>query len=229
MRNPINLMLLLFIIMIPVSNFSAEDSKTLAILDFSNNSLVDKEKHASLSQGLAEIMITELSKVQSLQLVERQKINSLIQEMQLSQSGIISEDAGVQVGKLLGAHFLVFGSYMISFNNKIRVDIRIVNVETGVTVKAEEVTDKVSKLFEIIKKLNEKITRDLEVKLSDDEKKSLMTSEVSLDVISYFSTGLEFEELNKIDEAKKMYQKILEKDADFEPAQKRLRELSEQK
>ncbi len=229
MRNPINLMLLLFIIMIPVSNFSAEDSKTLAILDFSNNSLVDKEKHASLSQGLAEIMITELSKVQSLQLVERQKINSLIQEMQLSQSGIISEDAGVQVGKLLGAHFLVFGSYMISFNNKIRVDIRIVNVETGVTVKAEEVTDKVSKLFEIIKKLNEKITRDLEVKLSDDEKKALMTSEVSLDVISYFSTGLEFEELNKIDEAKKMYQKILEKDADFEPAQKRLRELSEQK
>ena len=229
MTKTINFMILLLIITISVINLFAEDIKTVAILDFSNNSLVDKEKNASLSQGLAEIMITELSKVQSLKLVERQKINSLIQEMQLSQSGMISEDAGVQVGKLLGAHFLVFGSYMISFNNKIRVDIRIVDVETGVTVKAEEVTDKVSNLFEIIKKLNEKITKDLAVKITDDEKKSLMTSEASLDVISYFSTGLEFEEANKIDQAKKMYQKILEKDADFEPAKKRLRELSDHK
>ena len=77
--------------------------------------------------------------------------------------------------------------------------------------------------------MNEKITKDLAVKISDDEKKALMTSEASLDVISYFSTGLKFEKLNKINEAKKIYEKILEKDADFEPAKKRLRELSDQK
>ena len=225
---------LFFIIILLLSSISLFDSsfaremKTLAILDFSNNSLIDKEKYASLSQGLAEIMITELSKVQSLKLVERQKINSLIQEMQLSQSGIVSEDAGIQVGKLLGAHFLVFGSYMISFNNKIRVDIRIVEVETGITIKAGEVTNKVSKLFEIIKKLNKKITKDLDVKLTNDEKKALMNSEASLDVISCFSNGLEFEEANRIDDAKKMYQKILDRVPDFEPAKKRLRELSAQ-
>ena len=171
-------------------------------------------------------MITELSKIQRLKIVERQKINSLFQEMQLSQSGIISEDAGIQVGKLLGAHFLVFGSYMISFNNKVRVDIRIVEVETGVTIKADEVTDKISKLFDIIKKLNTKITKDLDVKLTDGEKKDLMNSEASLDVISCFSKGLELEEMNRIDEAILMYQKILDGDSDFEPAKKRLRELS---
>ena len=219
------------ILLFYISLFSASTSiekKTLAILDFSNNSLIDKEKHASLSQGLAEIMITELSKVQNLKLVERQKINSLIQEMQLSQSGIVSDNAGIQVGKLLGAHFLVFGSYMISFDKKIRVDIRIVEVETGVTIEAGEVTNKVTKLFEIIKELNKKITKDLDVKLTNDEKKALKDSEASLDMISYFSNALEFEELNKIDDAKKMYQKILDKDPDFEPAKKRLKELSEQ-
>jgi len=219
------------ILLFYINLFSASTSiekKTLAILDFSNNSLIDKEKHASLSQGLAEIMITELSKVQNLKLVERQKINSLIQEMQLSQSGIVSDNAGIQVGKLLGAHFLVFGSYMISFDKKIRVDIRIVEVETGVTIEAGEVTNKVTKLFEIIKELNKKITKDLDVKLTNDEKKALKDSEASLDMISYFSNALEFEELNKIDDAKKMYQKILDKDPDFEPAKKRLKELSEQ-
>jgi len=145
----------------------------------------------------------------------------------LSQSGLISDDAGVQVGKLLGAHFLVFGSYMISFNNKIRVDIRIVEVETGVTIEAEEVTNKVSNLFKIIKNLNEKITKDLNVKLTKQEKKSLNETDASLDVISFFSKGLEYEELNKIDKAIKMYTKTLEKDPDFEPAKKRLKEISD--
>lgn len=223
-----SIFILLLVISLP-NILSAGERTTLAILDFSNNSLIDKEKHASLSQGLAEIMITELSKVQSLRLVERQKINSLIQEMQLSQSGIISEDAGVQVGKLLGAHFLVFGSFMISFNNQIRVDIRIVEVETGVTIKAEEVTDKVAKLFDIVKKLNEKITKDLNIKLSKQDKESLTESNISLDVISCFSKGLEYEESNRKDEAKKMYMKTLEKDPNFELAKKRLKELSTEK
>lgn len=225
-KNLILTVILLFSYATLLAALSSVEKKTLAILDFSNNSLIDKEKHASLSQGLAEIMITELSKVQDLKLVERQKINSLIQEMQLSQSGIVSEDAGIQVGKLLGAHFLVFGSYMISFNNQIRVDIRIVEVETGVTIKAGEVTNKVTKLFEIIKELNKKITKDLDVKLTNDEKKALMDSDASLDIISSFSDGLEFEELNRIEDAKKLYQKILDRDPDFEPAIKRLRELS---
>jgi len=227
MSNTTILMVFIFTISVVTNVLAIDNNKTLAILDFSNNSLLDKEKHASLSQGLAEIMITELSKIQSLKLVERQKINALIQEMQLSQSGITSEEAGIQVGKLLGAHFLVFGSYMLSFNDKIRIDIRIVEVETGITIKAEEVTDKVTKLFEIIKKLNEKLTKDLEIRLTNEEKKALLDAEASLDVISGFSKGLEFEGLNKIDEAKRMYQKILSKDPDFEPAKKRLRELSE--
>ncbi|MDW7681367.1 MAG: CsgG/HfaB family protein, partial [bacterium] len=109
---------------------------TIAILDFSNNCLFDKDKYASLSPGLAEILITELNKIQSIQIVERQKINQLIQEMQLAQSGLVSEETGVQVGKLVGAKYLVFGSYMV-FDKKIRVDVRIVEVETGVTIKAE--------------------------------------------------------------------------------------------
>lgn len=209
--------------------YSFGESKTIAILDFSNNSLVDKEKYASLSPGLAEIMITELSKVQSLQLVERQKINSLIQEMQMSQSGMVSEDTGVKVGKLLGAHYLVFGSYMISFGEKIRIDLRIVEVETGVTIKAEEVTDKISKVFDLIKKLNDKITKDLNIKLTSQEKEWLSDSATSLDVVEIFSKGLQLEEAGKINEAKKMYLKALEKDANFKPAKKRLGDLKKQK
>ncbi len=221
-----NIMVVIVLVLILFGNsYLYSDTKTIAILDFSNNSLIDKEKYAALSPGLAEIMITELSKVQSLQLIERQKINAIIQEMQLSQSGLISDATGVQVGRLLGAHYLVFGSYMVSFGDKIRIDLRIVEVETGVTIKAEEVTDKVSKVFDSIKKLNEKITKDLNVKLTQSEKEALSKGDLSLEVIQYFSTGLELEKAGNLKEAKKMYQKALAKDANFKPAKKRLGEL----
>lgn len=218
---------ILFIVLLNSANaFVQNDAKTLAILDFSNNSLLEKEKYSSLSPGIAEIMMTELSNIESIKLVERQKINSLINEMQLSQSGLISEDSGIQVGKLLGAQYLVMGSYMVSFGEKMRVDMRIVEVETGLTIKAEQVTDKVKNLFKIIKILNEKITGDLNIKLSKQEQQAIKNSDVSQDVIEYFSKGLELEKKGAIEEAKKMYIKTLKKDANFEPAKKRLRELS---
>ncbi|MDZ7333014.1 MAG: CsgG/HfaB family protein [candidate division KSB1 bacterium] len=203
-----------------------QENKTIAILDFSNNSIVEKEKYSALSQALAEIMITELSKVPDLQLVERQRMNALLQEMQLSQSGVLSEQAGIQVGKLLGAHYLVFGSYMVSFDQMIRVDVRIVEVETGITIKAEEITDKVGQLFHIIKKLNEKIVKDLNIRLSKEARAAWQNSAVSFDVISSFSTALKLEEQNKFKEAKQIYQTILSNNPAFEPARKRLNELS---
>lgn len=219
-------MLLLFFSLNTVDALTQNDDKTLAILDFSNNSLLEKEKYSSLSAGIAEIMITELSNIQSIKLVERKQINELIQEMALSQSGLIAEDKGIQVGKLLGVKYLVMGSYMVSFGEKMRVDMRIVEVETGLTVKAEQVTDKVSNLFNIIKILNEKITKDLDIKLTQDEKQQLKRAQASKDVIETFSKGLELEKMGKIEEAKKMYLKALKKDANFDPARKKLQELS---
>ena len=219
-------MLLLFFSLNTVDALTQNDDKTLAILDFSNNSLLEKEKYSSLSAGIAEIMITELSNIQSIKLVERKQINELIQEMALSQSGLIAEDKGIQVGKLLGVKYLVMGSYMVSFGEKMRVDMRIVEVETGLTVKAEQVTDKVSNLFNIIKLLNEKITKDLDIKLTQDEKQQLKRAQASKDVIETFSKGLELEKMGKIEEAKKMYLKALKKDANFDPARKKLQELS---
>ncbi len=225
MKKIISLWIVAIIILLSNSLLSKQDTKTVAILDFSNNSLVEQEKYASLCQALAEIMTTELSKIPGLQLVERRKMTSLLKEMELSQSGIISEQAGLQVGKLLGAHYLVFGSYMVSFDHNIRIDLRIVEVETGLTIKAEEVTDKVAKLFDIIKKLNDKIVRDLDIRLTKEARAAWMSHDVPFDIISTFSTALKLEEQHKTEEAKKIYQKILSKNSNFEPARRRLEEL----
>ena len=203
----------------------SQNPNTIAILDFSNNSIAEKIKYESLSPGLAEIMITELSKVHSLKLVERQKIKSLIQEIQLAQSGMVDESTSIKVGKLLGAHYLVFGSYMVAFNKKIRVDVRIVEVETGLTIEAEGITDKVDDIFKIIQKLNEKIIDNLKISLTKEEKKDLKKCSASLSEVAYFSRGIKYEDENNIKMAKAMYIKALKLNNDFEPAKKRLNRL----
>ncbi|OQX96194.1 hypothetical protein B6I21_01665 [candidate division KSB1 bacterium 4572_119] len=205
-------------------SYSFSQQQTIAILDFSNNSLMDKDKYSSLSGGLAEIFITELSKVSSLKIVERQKINELIQEMQLAQSGMVSEETGVQVGRLVGAKYLVFGSYMV-INKKIRVDTRIVEIETGLTIKAAEVTKNVSKMFEIIQTLSEKILKDLNIKLLKGEKKILNEGNTSTEVIELFSKGLEYEESGDLENAKAFYMKSFKMDNNFAPVRKKLKAL----
>lgn len=203
---------------------SYSQTETIAILDFSNNCIFDKDKYESLSPGLAEIMITELSSIKTLKFVERQKINALIQEMQLAQSGLVSEETGVQVGKLVGAKYLVFGSYMV-FDKKVRIDARIVEVETGLTIKAEQVTKKVSKMFEIIQELNKKILKDLDVKLTKDDKMLLNKTDTSFEVIELFSKGLEYEEAHDLKRAKQLYIKAFKLDKNFKPVRKKLKAI----
>ncbi|MBN1894734.1 hypothetical protein JW906_09575 [bacterium] len=202
------------------------EGTTLAVLDFENNSLFDKDSYASLSNGLAEIMTTELSKVSSLQLVERRKLRNLLDEVKLEQAGISEESQGLQVGKMLGAKNLVFGSFMVAPDKKIRLDLRIVEIETGITIKAEEATGKAKDVLQLVQKLSKKLLKDLNVAMTQAELKSLEDSKsVDLKAVTLYSNGLAFEDEGRIAEAGKCYKEALRISPDFELAQKRLEAL----
>ncbi|MGE5458364.1 MAG: CsgG/HfaB family protein, partial [Methanococcaceae archaeon] len=149
----------ILILVLALSFLHAEDTKkiTVAVLYFDNNSIVDKEKLEPLSKGIAQMLITELAQIKSFKVVERERLNDLIKEQKLSLSGAVDQATIQKVGKLLGAQTLLFGSYVNFFGGKMRLDLRIVETETGLTLKAEEVTDDVEELFSMIKSISEKI------------------------------------------------------------------------
>ncbi len=214
---------LVLFISIPV--FAVEN--TLAILDFENNSIFDSEKYQPLAKGLSEMMITELNQVEALQVVERQKLRSLMDELKLSQSGILSEESSVEVGKMLGAQHLVFGSYMVTPDKKIRIDVRIVNVETGLTIKASQVTGKEKELFSLIVKLSKKILEDLDVRMTKAEEDLFDRSEsLEMNNAVLFSMALELEDRGLLTDAKICYEKLIEIEPKFRPAIIRLEQLS---
>ncbi len=177
---------------------------TLAVMFFDNNSVVDKDKMEPLKKGIADMLITDLSKIKAFKVVERERLNDVMEELRLNQSDAVDQSTAQKMGKLLGAQTLLLGSFVNFYGSKMRVDLRIVETETGLTLKAEEITDDVEDLFDIIKDLTAKVTKELDIQLSAEEKSDIDLKRGSVDVESslYFAQAVE-----KEDEARNLYKK----------------------
>lgn len=213
--------------MSPQTSNADVPKRTIAVLYFENNSLAKKQEMEPLRKGLADMLITELSKIEQLQVIERAQLQQIMEEMALGQSGMVDQSSAQQVGKLLGAQTLLLGSFMNMLDGKMRIDVRIVQVETGLTLKAEEETGKPKELYEIVKKLVAKIAKDLDIKLTAADAKRLSQVEnKSFDAALYYAKGLEYEDAGDFANAKTMYQKALKVNKKFEKAKERLVALS---
>jgi TolB-like protein len=216
--------------LILIASYSFSGPLTLAVLDFENRSFMEAEKYAPLSQGLAEMMITELSQVQSIQMVERRRLREMLDELKMAQSGMTDTETSVQVGKMLGAKHLVFGSYMVISGDQIRIDLRVVEVETGRNLKAAEITGKTKQVLSLIKKLSKKILDDFSIALTGEENTALSQGKsVDMKAVMLFSEGLGFEDQNNLREAYARYKQALQIEPDFFLAKNAIKRITEEK
>ncbi len=151
--------------------------QTVAIMDFENNSIDDAEKYTNLGNALSKILISDFGVVSSLRVVERERLQYLIQELELTDKkiggkNVMDPQYAPRVGKLLGAHSFVFGSF-IRFGDVFRMDARIVKTETGEIFKTASVEGKPDKIFEMAKKLTLDITKNLDIDIKKVEKEKL--------------------------------------------------------
>lgn len=160
--------------------------KTLAILPFENNAVTDPEHYEPLSKGLAAMLITDLNKSgSSLKLIERAKIESLLKEIALGQTGSVDQSTAVQVGRILGAQSIAFGSFMV-LGSEVRIDVRIVKVETSELIVSESIAGRSDAFIELERNLAGKIADSLRVAFQPETTASTGNIEAAL----FFSKGL---------------------------------------
>lgn len=131
---------------------------TVAILYFDYEG--GDEELGYLRKGLTQMLVTDLSDVSSIQLVERTDLEKVLQELELNRSKKIQRSQANKIGKLLGAHYLITGSYF-TFKGRMRVDAKLINVERGTTsgVGALRRADEFMQLeIELADKLREKLS-----------------------------------------------------------------------
>jgi curli biogenesis system outer membrane secretion channel CsgG len=67
--------------------------------------------------------------------VERSRLVRILEEQQLSASSLADRQIQLRLGELIGARYMVFGGYQ-TLGDMVRIDIRLVDVETGRISKA---------------------------------------------------------------------------------------------
>lgn len=182
--------------------------KTMAVLPFENNSVTDPDRYGPLSKGLSAMLTTDLKNSSaSLQLIERDKIQALLKEIALSQSGSVDQSTAVKAGKILGAQSIVFGSFMV-LGNQVRMDARIIKVETSEVIMAESIVGESGGIMNLAMDLAGKIAKSMKVTF----KPSQVKGEGDINAAIYFSKGLDALDRGDKKEAKKLFSKSIQLD-----------------
>lgn len=196
------------------------DAQRIAILYFSNSG--EDDKLNMLKKGLADMLISDLSNINMLNIVERDQIEKIITEQRLNNSSEFDPETASKIGKLLGAEIILTGAYFEMFET-IRLDARFIDVATGKILKSDGVDGESSNFFKIQKQLSWKIIKNLDTKISEEEINTLESEEnnrfITFEDAQKFSKALDLYDSKQVAEALSLVQEILNKYPDFSLAQ----------
>ena len=112
-------------------NVPMEDRINIGIKEFTNAT-----QQQDLEKTITEIFITAFGKSGAFNVIERQQLEKVLDEFELSQSGIIDTSTAKEIGQLTGVEAIVTGTVSQMGNNQ-RVDARVIDISTGRVVIAE--------------------------------------------------------------------------------------------
>src|SRR5438067_8636554 len=85
------------------------------------------------SQILPELLVGELSRVPRFQLVEREKAQTVWNELNLNASGLVARDTVAKLGRVLACDWVVSGS-LVQVASRTYVWTKVINVRDGVVL-----------------------------------------------------------------------------------------------
>ncbi len=193
---------------------------TLAVMDFRNYALDEKERWDPMQWGFASMMIEQLGGAVELKIVERENLQYVLNEQDLQREpGRVDAATAVRMGKLLGAHAMVLGSIFI-MGRDMRLSARVVKVETGEILLGESVSGRVRDVFELLEQLSLKVARSVNSSLTETQI-GARTDTRSMDAMQSYSEGMKLAERGDYRGAHAKYLEALDHDPSYTRAQQR--------
>lgn len=202
---------------------AAATPPTVAVAYFDDNS--GDPAFAPLRKGLADMLITDLSVVGSIRIVERERLNAVLGELELGEGRFIDPATAQKLGKGLAAQYILTGAYTVS-GDALRLDARVVEVETGRVAAAEKVEGPKTAFFALEKELVDVLVRALDLKLAFAEKTKLRSNPTeSFDAWLAYSAGLDAADRGDPAEAQRRFRAALAADPGYAQAKTALGRL----
>jgi len=195
--------------------------RTMAILDFSNRLIGDdRANYDPLQLGLADDLLLQLDGSVKLKLVERERISWILDEIDLENDpGKFDAETAVRVGKQLGVHLVVLGSF-VGFKDNMKLTARLVKVETSEIIGTAEAAGEIDNFFELTEALAKDIMEKIEVEVPDTAMKAGVRTR-SLEAELAYSAGMDLAARGLYLAALEKFMLALKYDPEFERARKR--------
>lgn len=211
----------------PATAMGQDTRPGIAVWPFENGGSYgqDAEDFEALRVGLQQILITELARNGSMRVVERSRLNDLIQEQDLGASGRVDPNTAAQIGKLVGAKFMVLGGFVDLFGD-FRIDARIVDVETGELVKTDNVTAKREQLYRLVVELSTQLTQNVNLPPLDNEAAlQEQAREIPTEALTLYSRAIFFEDRGDTERAIDLYSRAVVEFPGYSEAEEALQQL----
>ncbi len=193
---------------------------TVAVLPF--RYLGADEQFRPLERGLAQLVVTDLSQVGSLALLEREAVQRLLDELRLTAAGLVDPATGARSGRLLRAERVIQGSFQDLSGERLRVDGSAVVTTSATVAAAASADDQLRQLFDLEKTVVFELLQRLGVPLTDAERARIAERPTaSLQAFLAFSRGLDAEDRDAFAEAAREYAAAARIDPAFRQASAR--------
>jgi TolB-like protein len=196
-------------------------SNTVAVFPFSY--LGSNPELKPLERGLTYLVITDLSKVKSLTLLERTQVQSLVDEMGLTQSGAVDPATGARSGRLLRAQDVVQGALQdAGANDRLKLDANVVATLSTSVVATGSSANQLPQLFDMEKAVVFQLLQKLGIALSAAEQRAISERPTAdMQAFLAFSRGLMAEDQGDYQAAASAYQSATSRDPNFRVAREK--------
>jgi TolB-like protein len=142
----------------------AQAKPVVAVLYFDNNSIGrDARDYDGVGKGMAELLTNDLLANPRVTVVERERVQALIVEQNLTSQKTIDPATAVRLGKIIGAQYMIYGAFMSDGRGQIVLTAKTVNVETSQISNPTRVTARGDDVLGMIGQLNEKLMTDMKL------------------------------------------------------------------
>ncbi len=193
---------------------AALDNSTIAVTYFRD--LSSDQSLKPFQKALAAMVTTDLSKVKSLKVVERTRLQALFDEMKLAQTGIVDKKTAARMGRLLKAENVVAGSIALGSYD---VVVSRASSSTGIVKNTSSFKVPRERFYELSGAIIKSLAKGLGVILSSSEMADIgIIHTKSLKAFEYYGSALAELDKGHWEKAQNFFTKALTEDPQFDLA-----------
>lgn len=192
-------------------------ARTIAVFPFPY--LGSVEGIRPLGRALAQMLVTDLSQTDRLDVLERLHVQYLAEEIELAEQGRVDPATAARGGRVLGAERVVQGQ-IDGTVDEIVLDAAVIQTSDGAD-EADEVgsRDQLARFFDLEKEMALAIYEAAGVQLSPAERERVTQRQTeNLEAVLAFGLGLEAQDAGRFQEAANHFNRAVTLDPSFELA-----------